>query len=49
MATFFRHWVDDLGGRLDFVIDLHNVESGESGQLACGTYPAASPLGEMAL
>ena len=38
-ARFLKSWVDDLKGRLDFVISLHNVESSESGHFACGSLP----------
>ncbi len=48
VAAFFQRWVDDLGGRLDFVVDLHNVESGECGPLACGSFPKGPTAGALA-
>ncbi len=33
-ANWFREWID-LGKRIDLVLNLHNVESSESGHLVC--------------
>ena len=40
-AKFLKTWVD-AGNRLDLIVNLHNVESNESGHLACPAIPGES-------
>jgi len=39
VMRFFINWLN-AGNRLDLVVNFHNVESGESGHIACGSFPA---------